>query len=118
AVNASSFSVSSTYTSTLDTLLRADYWTRDQRIRLSLNAGFQGGATNASIIWRGQANSASAGALNASSIVFNARVRGDLAGVQLSTSAEAEYDLITSQLVRLEADAMAAMRGAAILNGD
>lgn len=118
AINASAFSVSTTYTSSHNRLLLADYWSHAQRVKLALSTGFPGGTASASLAWRGSDSSASGGELDASSVLFGVRVRNGLAGVQLATSAEAEYDLLAGQLVHLEAEAMAGIRNVAALSGD
>lgn len=118
AVNAQAFSVSTVYTSTLNTLVRAGDWSRNQRLRLALDTGFQGGTASASLSWRGAESSASGGELTSSSVRFNTRVRTTVAGAQLATGAEAEYDLIAGELVRLEAEALAGIKNITALAGD
>src|SRR5690606_14934721 len=68
--------------------------------------------------WRGAESSASGGELTSSSVRFNTRVRTTVAGAQLATGAEAEYDLIAGELVRLEAEALAGIKNITALAGD
>jgi len=117
-INAQDASVALTYSTSLQTAPNSGSWSRSQRFGVTTRALLQDVRLNARLSWLTRNDSQAGGAQSGSLLEVDAGANIPLASGAIIVESELEYDLLSQEIVNLQAEAVAVVNDIAQVNGD